>query len=125
MRLHDRRLAHVVRRCKDIPGQELFQYIDGDGQRQSTDSTAVNSYLQEISGGTFTAKDFRTWAGTVLAMSTLRQFGRCESQSETKRNVVRAIATLAEHMETRRRPAESATYTRPFSMPASKGNYLN
>jgi DNA topoisomerase-1 len=72
--LKDRRLAKVVRRCRDIPGQELFQYIDDDGQRETIDSADVNAYLQEITGQQFTAKDFRTWAGTVLASLALQEF---------------------------------------------------
>src|SRR6266542_3216588 len=70
--LHDRRLAPIVRQCQDIPGQELFQYLDEDGQRHAIESSDVNAYLREISGGDFTAKDFRTWNGTVLAMRYLR-----------------------------------------------------
>jgi DNA topoisomerase I len=65
--LRDRRLARIVRSCQELPGQHLFQYVDEDGQRQPVDSADVNAYLQEITGEPFTAKDFRTWAGTVLA----------------------------------------------------------
>ncbi|HKB12470.1 MAG TPA: hypothetical protein VKD69_17535, partial [Vicinamibacterales bacterium] len=65
--LHDRRLAKIVKACRDLPGYELFQYVDADGTRQTIDSADVNTYLREISGEDFTAKDFRTWAGTVLA----------------------------------------------------------
>lgn len=73
--LRDRRLARVVQKCRDIPGQELFQYVDDEGTRQSIDSADVNSYLRELSGHDFTAKDFRTWAGTVGAAVFLRD--RC------------------------------------------------
>jgi DNA topoisomerase-1 len=68
----DRRLARIVRRCQELPGQELFKYIASDGSRQVIDSEAVNAYLREITGEDFTAKDFRTWAGTVLALGLLR-----------------------------------------------------
>ena len=76
VKLTDRRLARIVKQCQEIPGQELFQYLDEDGQRHSIESSDVNDYLREISGGDFTAKDFRTWNGTVLALRYLRV---CES----------------------------------------------
>ena len=70
--LRDRRVAAVVRRCQELPGQELFQYVDDDGVARDVTSDDVNDYLREISGGDFTAKDFRTWAGTLLAYRALR-----------------------------------------------------
>ena len=70
--VNDRRLAKIVKRCLDIPGYELFQYLDRDGEHHTIDSADVNDYLREISNQHFTAKDFRTWAGTVLASVTLR-----------------------------------------------------
>jgi DNA topoisomerase-1 len=76
--LNDRRIARIIKRCQDIPGYELFQYIDDEGQRQTIDSEDVNSYLREITGEDFTAKDFRTWAGTVLAARELKQLGAFE-----------------------------------------------
>jgi DNA topoisomerase I len=69
--MSDRRIAGIVRRCQDLPGQELFQYLDQSGRRQAIDSADVNGYLREIGGGDFTAKDFRTWVGTVLAVRAL------------------------------------------------------
>jgi DNA topoisomerase-1 len=71
IKVHDKRLAQIVRRCKDIPGSALFEYIDADGKPQSLDSGDVNEYLRTISGGEFTAKDFRTWGGTCLAANLL------------------------------------------------------
>jgi DNA topoisomerase-1 len=65
--VHDRRLAKIIQKCQDIPGYELFQYVDDGGERHTIDSSDVNTYLREISGQDFTAKDFRTWAGTVAA----------------------------------------------------------
>src|SRR5919107_213286 len=85
--LSDRRLAKIVRRCQDIPGEDLFQYVDEDGVRQTISSGDVNDYLREISGQEFTAKDFRTWAGTLLAIESLRELGVCESESQGKKNV--------------------------------------
>lgn len=94
----DRRLARIVRRCQDIPGYELFEYIDNDGQPHTIDSADVNEYLREISRQDFTAKDFRTWAGSVLACLTLREFEAYESQTQAKKNVVQAIKSVAERL---------------------------
>ncbi len=96
--LKDRRLAAVVRRSQDLPGQELFQYIDEDGERQTIDSGDVNEYLREITGEDFTAKDFRTWAGTVLAAQALQEFGEFDSEAHAKRNVVAAIEAVASRL---------------------------
>ena len=93
--LSDRRLARIVKQCQDLPGQELFQYIDDDGGRRTIDSTDVNAYLREISGDDFTAKEFRTWAGTVLAALALQEFEKFDSATQAKRNVVRAIESVA------------------------------
>ena len=91
----DRRLARIVRACHELPGQELFQYLDEDGVRHDVDSAHVNAYLQEISGEPFTAKDFRTWAGTVLASLALSEFENFDTQAAAKRNVTRAIERVA------------------------------
>jgi DNA topoisomerase-1 len=91
----DRRVARIVARCQELPGQELFQYLDDDGARQTIDSADVNAYLREISGDDFTAKEFRTWAGTVLAALALQEFEKFDSATQAKRNVVRAIETVA------------------------------
>jgi DNA topoisomerase-1 len=96
--LNDRRLAQVVKKCRDLPGQELFQYLDDEGNPQSIDSDDVNTYLREIAGAEFTAKDFRTWAGTVLAALALREFEAFDSKTQAKKNVVRAIETVAERL---------------------------
>ena len=96
--LHDRRLAKIVKRCQDLPGYELFQYLDEEGNQHSVDSAYVNQYLNDISGRPFTAKDFRTWAGTVLACSMLLEFEAFETQTQAKRNVVQAISSVAERL---------------------------
>lgn len=96
--VHNRRLAKIVERCQDIPGYELFQYVDAEGEHHSIDSSDVNDYLREISGQDFTAKDFRTWAGTVLACVALRELEAFESDSQGKKNVLRAIETVAERL---------------------------
>ena len=92
------RLARIVKTCQDLPGQELFQYIDAEGQRQQVDSDDVNTYLREISGADFTAKDFRTWSGTVLAAMALREFERFDSQAQAKKNLLRAIEHVAQRL---------------------------
>jgi DNA topoisomerase-1 len=96
--IEDRRLARIVRNCQTLPGQELFQYIDDDGKPQDIGSADVNDYLRESSGADFTAKDFRTWAGTVLAAIALREFEKVDSKAQAKRNIVRAIESVAERL---------------------------
>jgi DNA topoisomerase-1 len=96
--LRDRRLAGMVRRLQELPGQELFQYVDDDGERRAIDSQDVNDYLREIAGDEFTAKDFRTWAGTVLAAMALREFEAFDSEAQARKNVVRAIESVAERL---------------------------
>jgi DNA topoisomerase I len=94
----DRRLARTVKRCREIPGQELFQYLDNDGQHHSINSADVNAYLRDVSGEDFTAKDFRTWAGTVLAARFFRQIEPAVTEAETRRQVVRTIEQVASQL---------------------------
>lgn len=96
--LDDPRLARVVRRCRDLPGQELFQYLDDSGEVHDIGSEDVNDYLRSIAGESFTAKDFRTWVGTVLAMLALQEFEAFDSQVQARKNVVRAIESVAERL---------------------------
>jgi DNA topoisomerase-1 len=96
--VRDRRLARVVKRCKALPGQHLFQYVDEDGEPRVVESGDVNDYLREISGDDFTAKDFRTWAGTVLAGWALQEIGGWDSETQAKSNVVRAIETVSKKL---------------------------
>jgi len=96
--VRDRKLARVVAQLKDLPGQELFQYLDEDGARHSISSEDVNDYLQEITGEEFTAKDFRTWAGTVLAARALEEIGAFDDEAEAKTNVVRAVESVAKQL---------------------------
>jgi len=93
--VNNRRLARIVKQCRDLPGQELFQYLDDDGRTQDVNSSDVNEYLREITGMDFTAKDFRTWAGTVLAATALREFEEASSLSQAKKNVVTAIEAVS------------------------------
>lgn len=94
-RLTDRRLARIVKSCQDIPGQHLFQYYDEDGSRRPLASEDVNAYIREIAGEDFSAKDFRTWAGTVLMVAALREIGPPENKTETKRNLAAAVKQVA------------------------------
>ncbi len=98
IKLQDRRVARIVRQCQDLPGFELFQYVDETGSRHTIDSCDVNAYLQEITGSEFTAKDFRTWAGTVQSALALAQIGEYSSDSECKRNIVAAIKYTAQRL---------------------------
>jgi DNA topoisomerase I len=94
--LDDPRLARIVKRCQDIPGQDLFQYIDENGETRCVTSADVNSYLARVTGQDFTAKAFRTWTGTVQAALALCQFQRVQSQRESRRNIVQAIEHVAQ-----------------------------
>jgi DNA topoisomerase-1 len=96
--LDDPRLAKIVRKCQELPGEELLQYVDDDGNVRDIGSADVNEYLREISGRDFTAKDFRTWAGTVLAARALQEFTQVDSQAQAKKNVVAAIERVAEKL---------------------------
>lgn len=95
LRIKDRRIARIVKDCQDIPGQELFQYIDDAGNRVDVNSADVNAYLKEITGREVTAKDFRTWAGTVLAALALHEFEAFDSDARAKKNVRQAIERVA------------------------------
>ena len=96
--LHNKRLARVVRSCRELPGHELFQYVDEEGTRHAIDSADVNAYLQQITGSKFTAKDFRTWAGTVLAAQALQEFEEFDSDTLAKRNIMTAIEAVAKRL---------------------------
>lgn len=96
--LRDRRLASAVRRCLDIPGQELFAYVDELGAVHAVTSGDVNDYIRTIAGGEYTAKDFRTWAGTVIAADELRRCPTCNNQRQQKREVLRAIENVSQRL---------------------------
>ncbi|PTX92361.1 DNA topoisomerase IB [Opitutus sp. ER46] len=96
--LRDPHLARIVRRAQDLPGQELFQYVDANGQQQTIHSEDVNGYLREIAGAEFSAKDFRTWAGTVLAAVALAGLAPSATKREAKRNVTQAITRVAQRL---------------------------
>jgi len=94
----DRRIARIVQHCQSLPGQELFKYLDEDGRRQSVDSGDINEYLRDLSGKDVTAKDFRTWAGTMLAASALRKLGPAGSEREAKANIVGAVDEVSRRL---------------------------
>ena len=96
--LEDKGLARILKRCQDLPGQELFQYVDEQGTRHGIGSEHVNDYLQAITGQDFTAKDFRTWAGTVLALQELVSLQEYESKTQAKKNVITAIESVAKRL---------------------------
>ncbi|MEA2644479.1 MAG: topoisomerase [Chloroflexota bacterium] len=115
----DRRVASVIKRCEELPGQMLFQYVDENGERGLVTSDDVNGYLRETTGEDFTAKDFRTWAGTLLAACALRDVARFESESEAKRNVLAAIDSVARKLGHTR-----AVCRRAYVHPAVIDTYL-
>jgi DNA topoisomerase-1 len=95
LKLADRRVARIVKQSQDLPGQHLFQYLDEDGEQREVTSSDVNAYLREISGSDITAKDFRTWTGTVLAALALAEFEKFDSEAAAKRNVRAAIEKVS------------------------------
>jgi DNA topoisomerase-1 len=98
VQVSDRRLARLVKRCRDLPGQELFQYLDEEGEPQPIDSADVNEYLRLISGEDFTAKDFRTWAGTLVASRGLLKAEAPEAKRDAKAPMMEAIAAVAHEL---------------------------
>ncbi|HVS38650.1 MAG TPA: DNA topoisomerase IB [Gemmataceae bacterium] len=118
--LNDRRLARLIRRCQDLPGDELFQYRDDAGATHAVDSADVNEYLRAIAGGDFTAKDFRTWCGTVLAAEALRAGKECAVLTERRRNAVAAVEATA-----RRLGNTIAVCRKCYIHPAVLDAYLN
>jgi DNA topoisomerase-1 len=116
----DRRLARIVANCQSIPGEELFQYLDGDGERQAVDSGDVNDYIRRAAGDDFTAKDFRTWAGTMLAVEALQEAGAFTSEREGKSKLLGAIDRVAEQLNNTR-----AVCRKYYVHPAVLQSYLD
>ena len=96
--LTDRRLARIIQRCQELPGQEIFQYLDAEGKRQAVSSDDVNERLREITGRDVTAKDFRTWGGTMHAAMALASMGAAASRREADRNVIKALDIVCERL---------------------------
>lgn len=118
--LESPRLSKIVKKCQELPGQELFAYIDDDGVVRDVKSSDVNDYLREVTGENFTAKDFRTWAGTVLAAQALREFEQFDNKTQAKKNVVRAIERVAERLGNTR-----AVCRKCYVHPAILDSYLD
>jgi DNA topoisomerase-1 len=106
--LTDRRLARIIRQCQELPGYELFHYVDEGGEVRAVDSADVNEYLREITGQEFSAKDFRTWAGTLLGARELAACGPCRKERDFKTNVVGALKRVAARLGNR--PATCRKY---------------
>ncbi len=123
--LTDQRLARIVRQLQDLPGQELFKYVDGDGKRHSVDSDDVNDYLRVVAGHDVTAKDFRTWSGTMLLARALWELGPPSSEQEAKQNINAALDQVAARLGNTRavcrqyyvHPAIIDTYLRGDPLP--------
>jgi DNA topoisomerase-1 len=96
--LKNRRLAKMVKACRDIPGKELFQYFDREGNRRSIDSGIVNRYIKEATGGDFSAKDFRTWAGTLDVLRAFSNMGEADSDSDCKKNILAALDEVSKKL---------------------------
>jgi DNA topoisomerase-1 len=94
----DRRVARIIQHCQDLPGEQLFQYEDEHGTHQSIDSGDINDYLADITGGDYTAKDVRTWAGTVLAAAALRRIGVATDERDIERNIRTALDEVSDHL---------------------------
>lgn len=94
----DKRIARIIQRCQELRGEELFKYLDDEGKRQEVDAEDVNAYMQAITGRDITAKDFRTWAGTMLAAEALRAIGPAKSKREAERNIVAAVDMTAKRL---------------------------
>ncbi len=118
--VNDRRVARVVRRLQDLPGQGVFKYVDDEGEPHSIDSSDVNDYLQQISGSDFTAKDFRTWTATVLAAEALKGMQQFDGDAEAKKNVVAAIESVAQRLGN-----TPAVCRRCYVHPAVTDSYLD
>lgn len=116
----DRRLAKIVERCQELPGQELFRYFDDEGELRNVTSNDVNEYLREITQEDFTAKDFRTWAGTVLAARAFKEVRQFDSQAQAKRNIVSAIESVAKKLGNTR-----AVCRKCYIHPAVVNSYLD
>lgn len=119
------RLARIVKKCQDIPGKELFQYIDDDGTRRTIDSGMVNDYIKSIGEGNFTAKDLRTWSGTVQALLAFKELGLSDTQTQTKRNVVQALDMVAGALGNTRTVCKNIMYIRLFYLYTKQKRWKN
>jgi len=121
--LKSKRLAKVIKKCRDVPGKELFQFYDEEGSHHSIESGLVNNYIREISQADFTAKDFRTWAGTVEAFLALKSIGCAETKTEAKRQIVAALDMVSEHLGNTRTVCKKY-YVHPLILSLYESNKL-
>jgi len=121
--LKNKKLASIVKKCRDVPGKELFQFYDEDDNHHSIDSGLINNYIKEISNADFTAKDFRTWAGTVQAFLALKSIGCCDTKTETKRRIVEALDIVSQHLGNTRTVCKKY-YVHPLILSLYEGNKL-
>lgn len=119
----DRRIARIVQRCQELPGQVLFKYLDDDDQRCEVDASDINEYLREVTGREITAKDFRTFAGTMLAAEALREIGVADNAKQAKLNVVRAIDFTASRLGNTRAVCRKY-YIHPVLLEAYLGGHV-
>lgn len=122
--LRSRKLAKAVQACRDIPGKELFQYYDVEGNKKPIDSGCVNNYIKEATGGDFTAKDFRTWAGTLNILRAFRTLGEAPSETECKKNVISALDEVSKKLGNTRTVCKKY-YVHPGIIKLYEGNSLN
>ncbi|WP_207495044.1 DNA topoisomerase IB [Aridibaculum aurantiacum] len=122
--IKSKRLASIVKKCQDIPGKELFQYIDEAGNRRSIDSGQVNDYIKSISGGDFTAKDFRTWSGTVQALLAFKSLGNSDTATATKKNIVSALDSVSQALGNTRTVCKKY-YVHPIIISLYENNALD
>ena len=125
LHLKSRKLARLIQQSRDIPGKELFQYYDGQGNHRSIGSGDVNAYLKEISGMDFTAKDFRTWAGTVTAFNSFRALGPAATATETKSNILKTIDQVALNLGNTRTVCRKYYIHPALLMAYEKGDFFN
>ena len=116
-------VAKTIRACIDLPGYELFQYVNGDGERRSVDSSDVNSYLQEHTGADFSAKDFRTWGGSVLAGDAFYQMGDAQNPTSLKKNISEVVGKVSEHLGNTKRVCRTY-YIHPVIISSYERNIL-
>lgn len=121
--LKSRKLANIIQKCLDIPGKELFQYINDNGERRPIDSGMINNYIRQISGDNFTAKDFRTWAGSLHALTAFKEIGTAEKVTEIKRNIVQVLDSVAKQLGNTRTVCKKY-YVHPFILEHYTNNTL-
>jgi DNA topoisomerase-1 len=121
--LKNKKLASIVKKCRDVPGKELFQFYDEDESHHSIDSGLINNYIKEISQADFTAKDFRTWAGTIQAFLALKSIGCCDTKTETKKRIVEALDIVSEHLGNTRTVCKKY-YVHPLILSLYESNKL-